>query len=95
MVKVIISEAVAAKLLEKHAVTGEEIPECFENRYGAVLIDDRAIHRRTPPTLWFVAETTGRRLLKIVFQIRDGDCHIITAYEPNADEVRIYEKLGT
>jgi hypothetical protein len=58
------------------------------------LIDDRATHRRVPPTLWFVAETTERRLLKVVCQMRDGYCHIITAYEPNAEEIRLYERHG-
>lgn len=57
-----------------------------------MLIDDREDHRRNPPTLWFIAETNKGRLLKIVFQNRDANCHIITAYEPNQDEIRIYER---
>jgi len=92
---VVISDAVAEKLLQKHNVTQDEISACFENRLGKVLIDDRAFHRRNPPTLWFIAETTSRRLLKVVFQIRKGSSHIITAYEPNVDEMRIYEAQGT
>jgi len=94
MDRIIISEALAHKLQSKHSVSGDEVCTCFENRAGAFLIDDRATHRRVPPTLWFVAETTERRLLKVVCQMRDGYCHIITAYEPNAEEIRLYERHG-
>lgn len=94
MVKVVISDTVADKLLQKHNVTEKEVIECFENRSGKVVIDDRAIHRHNPPTLCFIAETTSRRLLKLVFQIREGSGCIITAYEPNVDEMRIYETEG-
>lgn len=94
MDRVIISGELLCKLQQKHGVSSEEIHECFENRSGAFLIDDRAAHKRSPSTLWFVAETTRRRLLKIVCQIRDGNCHIITAYEPNSDEIGIYERQG-
>ncbi|MCP2009817.1 uncharacterized DUF497 family protein [Duganella sp. HSC-15S17] len=59
-----------------------------------MLTDEREDHKRNPPTLWFVAETRKGRLLKVVFQMRDGNCHIITAYEANKDEIRIYETKG-
>lgn len=91
MISIIISATVSSKLLYKHNVTREEISECFDNRCGDLLIDDREDHRRNPPTLWFVAETRKGRLLKVVFQVRDGNCHIITAYEANSTEIRIYE----
>ncbi|RZT11489.1 hypothetical protein SAMN05216319_0024 [Duganella sp. CF402] len=94
MVRLVISDAVAGKLVQKHNVTQDEVSECFENRSGKVLIDDRALHRRNQPTLWFIAETTSRRLLKVVFQIREESSHLITAYEPNVDEIRIYETQG-
>ncbi|MQA23789.1 ADP-ribosyl-(dinitrogen reductase) hydrolase [Rugamonas sp. FT103W] len=83
--------AVGAKLKLKHGVARQEVFECFENRDGAFLIDDREAHRRNPPTLWFVAETRNRRLLKVVFQNRNGKFHLLTAYEANHDEIRIYE----
>lgn len=94
MISIIISATISTKLQHKHGVMREEISECFDNRCGIFLVDDREDHKRNPPTLWFVAETRKGRLLKVVFQIRDGNCHIITAYDPNADEIRIYENKG-
>ncbi len=91
MVSLFIPAPVIAKLKLKLGVTRQEVSECFENRDGAFLIDDREAHRRNPPTLWFVAETRKRRLLKVVFQTRNGKCHILTAYDANHDEIRIYE----
>lgn len=94
MASIIISETVSSKLEQKHNVTREEVSQCFDNRCGMLLIDEREKHRRNPPTLWFVAETRVGRLLKIVFQVRDGNMHLITAYEPNETEIRIYEAKG-
>lgn len=94
MASIIISATVSSKLEQKHGVTREEVSQCFDNRCGMSLIDDREDHRRDPPTLWFVAETRVGRLLKIVFQVRDGNMHVITAYEANETEIRIYEAKG-
>lgn len=91
MISIIISATISTKLQHKHNVTREEVSECFANRCGVFLADEREDHKRHPPTLWFVAETRKGRLLKVVFQVRDSNCHIITAYEANADEIRIYE----
>lgn len=94
MQSIVISAATVEKLQRKHGVTRLEIMECFENRDGGFLIDAREQHRRNPPTLWFLAETRKRRLLKIVFQMRKGIFRIITAYEPNPAEIHIYENKG-
>lgn len=94
MRSIIISSRIDDKLDDKHRVTQAEVEQCFDNRCGNNLMDDRATHRTDPPTLWFIAETLTGRLLKIVFVYRDGNIHLKTAYEPNDDEIRIYETLG-
>lgn len=94
MGSIVMSAAVRAKLEQKHNVTRSEVSECFDNRCGIFLIDDREQHRRDPPTLWFIADTNVGRSLKVVFQVRDGNTHVITAYEANDIEMKIYETMG-
>lgn len=94
MRNIIISSRIDEKLDSKHAVTAEEVEQCFGNRCGFNLIDDREENRTDPPTLWFVAETNSGRQLKIVFVYRDGNIYLKSAYEPNEDEINIYETEG-
>lgn len=90
-----ISDAIADKLNEKHSVTKDEIEECFYNRIKGLLEDTREQHKTNPPTMWFIAETNEGRSLKVVFiELVNGTYEIKTAYEPNEDEVRIYEKYA-
>jgi hypothetical protein len=89
-----ISLAIKDKLRNKHGVTEVEVAQCFENRCGVFLVDDREDHQTDPASLWFIAPTNKERSLKIVFMFIDGNVHIKTAYEPNADEIAIYEELG-
>jgi uncharacterized DUF497 family protein len=93
-----ISPAVLAKLAGKHGVAASEVQECFLNRDGGFLEDTREQHRSVPPTQWFIAATNESRMLKVVFMLRRtgrvARCEIRTAYEPNAEEVRIYRKYG-
>ena len=90
----IISPGIQAKLSKRHGVTPRDVEECFTNRSGRLLIDDRVENRTHPPTRWFIAETHHGRLLKIVF-VQDGkDVYLKTAFEPNAEELRIYRKYG-
>ena len=79
-----ISDAVLEKLANKHSVSRREVEQCFENKCGLFLVDDREDHRSDPPTLWFVAPTHKGRLLKVIFIFRDGQVHLRSAY--NADE---------
>ncbi|HEY1899356.1 MAG TPA: hypothetical protein VGG49_06165 [Steroidobacteraceae bacterium] len=96
--KIAISHGIAAKLLEKHQVTPKEVHQCFENRSGGLLEDTREQHRTDPPTQWFIGETNKGRRLKIVFVQRQTatglQVDLRTAYEPNAEETRIYAKFG-
>lgn len=94
MPKLITSSSVLIKLGEKHGVTIREVEQCFENKCGVYLEDDREDHQTDPPTLWFVAPTNRDRMLKVVFIFIDGNVHIKSAFEPNGDELAIYEKHG-
>lgn len=83
------------KLDVKHHVTRSEVEECFYNRLKGLLEDTREQSKTNPPTMWFIAETDDERLLKVVFiELDDGTYAIKTAYEPNNDEVNIYEKYA-
>lgn len=90
----VISQRIATKLDVKHTATHAEIEQCFDNKCGVNLIDDREDNRTDPATLWFIAETNKGRLLKIVYVYRDGKYCIKTAYEPNQKEIDIYEAEG-
>ncbi|NBI42188.1 ADP-ribosyl-(dinitrogen reductase) hydrolase [[Haemophilus] felis] len=89
-----ISRSAHQKLLQKHGLTDPEteILEAFSNRTGAFLVDTREEHQSEPPTEWFIVETNRGILLKICFICKEDGVHIRTAYSPNAEEIRIYEK---
>lgn len=90
-----LSDAVVKKLLNKHSVKPDEIEACFYNRTSGLLEDVREQHKTNPPTMWFIAETNEGRSLKVIFmELPNGTYEIKTAYEPNEDEVRIYEKYA-
>ena len=92
----VISPAVHAKLAaKKPPVTQAEIQQCFANRTGMYLLDQREEHASNPPTRWFIAETYYGRKLKVVFIPRENDIVIRTAYDPNVEEIRIYKKFAT
>lgn len=94
MRNIIISSRIDTKLDEKHTVTSEEVDQCFDNKCGVNLVDDRAIHQTDPATLWFIAETNKGRLLKIIYIFRDGNIYLKSAYEPDDVEIEIYEREG-
>jgi hypothetical protein len=90
-----ISQKVRLKLSGKTPpVAEEEIEQCFANRSGIYLEDSREAHKSDPPTKWFIAETDRGRKLKVVFIQRGDDTFIRTAYSPNRQELRIYEKYS-
>lgn len=90
----LISAKISEKLASKHHVSEEEVAQCFANRTGNFLFDTRENHASDPPTMWFISETDYGRKLKIVFVPKNGDIYLRTAFAPNPDELRIYEKLG-
>jgi len=91
---IVISPRIDDKLDAKHTVTPQEVDQCFDNKCGVNLIDDREDHQTDPPTLWFIAETDKGRLLKIIFVYRDGKYFIKSAYEPGDLDIRTYEHEG-
>jgi hypothetical protein len=94
MAYTVISEAIQKKLAYKHNVTATEVQECFANRCGRFLLDPREEHASNPPTRWFISETNLGKKLKIVFIFEKGKNYLRTAFPPNAEELRIYEKFG-
>ncbi len=90
-----ISSSVRAKLASKTPpVTEEEIVQCFANRTHKDLIDPREKNRTNPMTRWFIAETDFGRKLKIAYMPTTKEVVIKTAYDPSADELRIYRKIS-
>lgn len=85
-----ITDAVLKKLEHKHFVERKEVEQCFMNRSGPLLIDDREDHATTPPTLWFLARTNRNRLLKVVYIQHGPNIELKTCYEANASEIAIY-----
>lgn len=90
--EIYISARTLEKLTSKHSVTPQEIEECFQNRSGVFLIDDREDHQSDPPTQWFIAPTDLGRALKVCFVRRGKEVHIKSAYQPEPEAVRIYEE---
>lgn len=87
----VISETIRAKMQAKHGVSPKDVRECFENRRGPFLTDDREPHRTDPPTLWFIAPNNHDRMLKVCFVLRAGKLYLRTCYPPNKAELAIYE----
>ena len=83
-----------AKLKAKHGVTIAEVRQCFLNKNGRLLTDNRALVKTNPPTLWFIADTNKARALKVVYIQIGLQVHLKTAYEPNDVEIAIYVKYG-
>lgn len=94
MKNLIVTDAIKAKLKTRHKVELREVEQCFENKLGRLLTDNRASHKTIPPTLWFVAETNKGRVLKIVYIQIEMKIHLKTAYEPNEVEKQIYRLHG-
>ena len=86
-----ISQQVLEKLQQKHGVSRREVEQCFENKCGLYLVDDREDHRSDPPTLWFVAPTSQGRLLKIIFIYRDYQVHLRSAFDADPAVQRLYD----
>ncbi|MBG6078705.1 hypothetical protein [Rubrivivax gelatinosus] len=90
--KLFINPGIRTKLAMKHRVTEEEILQCFANRCGPMLIDDREEHRTSPPTQWFIAETDYGRKVKVCFVLDNGIVEIKTAFTPSAEALAFYQR---
>ena len=67
MRNLIITAKILDKLKSRHRVIRSEVEQCFSNRQGKLLIDNRELRKTNPPTLWFIAKTNNGRLLKVVY----------------------------
>jgi uncharacterized DUF497 family protein len=94
MKNLVISAAVLEKLNTEHQVSLREVEQCFENKCGMYLVDDREDHQTDPPTLWFIAPTNRDRFLKVVFMFIDGNVHIKSAYDPEPAALELYDRRG-
>lgn len=94
MGKLVISQKIESKLLDRHGVTVEEVRECFANCVGGLLTDNREEHKTNPPTEWFIAETNRGRRLKVIFVEDNGSVYLKSAFAPNGDEERMYAKVA-
>ena len=83
-----------AKLRDKHSVTVREVEQCFENKCGLYLEDDREDNRTDPATLQFIAPTNQDRPLKVVFIFLDGNIHLKTAFDPDQADIAFYDRHG-
>jgi hypothetical protein len=91
----VVSAKIEEKLTKKNPpVSVREVEQCFENRSGGVLTDTRERHKTNPPTLWFIAKTNSNRDLKIVYINDKGNIYLKSAFDPDAEEQRIYLKFG-
>lgn len=87
-----ISAAIFEKLKTKHHVDRREVEQCFENKCGLLLEDDREDHKTDPATLWFVAPTNKGRWLKVIFIFRDGEVHLRSAYDADEAIRSLYDR---
>jgi len=92
--QIYITDTIARKLKEKHNVSEVEVVQCFRNKIGKYAEDTRPEHQAGRPTVWFIAETDNSRRLKVVFVRYSRNEYVIkSAYEPNADEERLYDRF--
>jgi hypothetical protein len=90
------SASVRNKLKTKHQVTEAQVLQCFANREGQYLIDDREEHRTVPPTQWFVASTDYGLILKVMFVFDPASklIEVKSAYRATPEVQRIYKKYA-
>lgn len=88
----IVSPKIVRKINDKHNVTKDEVEQCFMNRAGPYLTDEREQHttRTGAPTLWFVGETDTGRPLKIVFVLEHPNVYLRTAFQPTEKQKQDY-----
>ena len=83
--------------LRKRQITEAQVLQCFANRAGKYLIDDREEHKTMPPTKWFVASTDYGIVLKVCF-VFDPDSKLVeikTAYPATPEVAGIYKKKAS
>ena len=75
---------------DKHNVTNKEAEEVFFDEKRFIFKDK--VHSKNEERFRILAKTKNRRLLFIVFTIRNNKVRVISARDTNKKEVLIYEK---
>ncbi|OGK15173.1 hypothetical protein A3H80_02905 [Candidatus Roizmanbacteria bacterium RIFCSPLOWO2_02_FULL_37_19] len=78
------------KNLLKHTVTNEETEECFLDKEKVIYED--VFHSRSEERYILLGKTKWKRLLYIIFTMRNKKIRIISARDINKKEVYLYEK---
>lgn len=93
--RIIIYSSILDKLKHKHDVSAEDVEEAFLNRQAGLAKELRPQNQGAEDRFWFISTTDKGRELKVVFffDLEKNVPVIITAYEPNNDEVDLYEKI--
>ena len=93
--RIILYPLILDKLKNKHGVSAVEVEQAFLNRTGSLAKETRPQNQGTEDRRWFISTTDEGRELKVVFfiDVDENAPVVITAYEPNDDEVNLYEKI--
>lgn len=94
-VRIIVYPLILDKLRDKHGVSADEVEQAFLNRVGSLAKEVRPHNQGDEDRFWFISTTDKSRELKVVFfiDVDENSPVVITAYEPNDDEVKLYEKI--
>lgn len=92
----VISPAIRKKIgRDDHGgITEKDVRECFTNHCRGYCYDRRPQHldREGKPSMWFVAETNARRVLKIMF-VRENESIVLKSAYPATETVqRLFDK---
>ena len=80
----------SGKNLIKHRVTDEECEEVFFDDRKRIL--DDLLHSGSEQRYILIGETKAKRLLFVVFTLRDKSIRIISARDLNKKEQHLYEQ---
>jgi hypothetical protein len=87
---------VKAKIKEIHEVEIEEVREAFLNHIACnerFIEETRKEHFKVHKKLWFIAETDHGRILKVVVAEEGDFLELVTAYDPDEEDIIYYEKV--
>lgn len=88
-----IPAGVKIKIVEKHHLTVEEVREAFFNLEGEFATEEREANQGSHKRYWFISKSDTGRVIKVVLADEDGSFYLVTAYEPDDQEVNLYENL--
>ena len=75
---------------EKHGVTHLESEQVFFNE--PLIVQDDEKHSQEEPRWYGLGSTDSRRLLMVVFTIRNNKIRVISARDMNRKERKVYEE---